>query len=226
MNITYYGQSCFTVNINGYKLLFDPFISANPIAQHIDVNSIEADFILISHGHFDHIADAEAIAKRTKAQVICSWEIFEWLGKKGVENIHPMNTGGEWHFEFGLLKCLVANHSSGLPDGAYGGNPMGFAVTAWNETFYYSGDTGLTYDMKMVGEFIKPSVALLPIGGNFTMGYKDAAIAAQWSGVSKVIGLHYDTFPYIVIDKEAAKQHFAENGIELILLEIGSTITI
>ena len=126
MKVTYYGHSCFLVETNGKKLLFDPFISFNELAKDIDVNSIEADYILQSHGHTDHIADTVAIAKRTGAKVVCSWEIHEWLKKQGVENTHPMNIGGKWQFEFGTVKCVVAQHSSSMPDGSYGGNPMGF----------------------------------------------------------------------------------------------------
>lgn len=227
MEVTYYGHSCFTVVVNGKKVLFDPFISGNPLAKDkINVDSIEADYILISHGHVDHILDAEAIAKRTGAKVVTNWEIYEWLGKKGVSNAHPMNTGGEWNLGDFAVKCTAAQHSSGLPDGSYGGNPMGFIVKAPEGSFYYSGDTALTYDMKLVGEFEKPEFALLPIGSNFTMGVDDAVRAAQWAGVKKVVGLHFDTFGYIVINHQEAKEKFAAAGIELILLGIGESISI
>jgi L-ascorbate metabolism protein UlaG (beta-lactamase superfamily) len=227
MKITYYGHSCFGAELNGKHLLFDPFVSGNALAKDIvDINTIPADYILVSHGHADHIWDAEAIARRTGAKIVCSWEIYEWFGKKGLENSHPMNTGGEWNFGDFTAKCTAAQHSSGLPDGTYGGNPMGFIVSGTEGKFYYSGDTALTYDMKIVGEFEKPDFALLPIGSNFTMGVDDAIRAAQWAGVKKVIGLHYDTFGYIVVDHADAVSRFAAAGIELILMEIGSTIEI
>lgn len=227
MKITYYGHSCFSAEVNGKHILFDPFVTGNPLAKDIvDISTIPADYILVSHGHSDHIWDAEAIARRTGAKIVCSWEIYEWFGKKGLENCHPMNTGGEWNFGDFTVKCTAAQHSSGLPDGSYGGNPMGFIVSGQQGKFYYSGDTALTYDMKIVGEFEKPGFALLPIGSNFTMGIDDAVRAAQWAGVKKVIALHYDTFGYIVVDHADAVSRFAAAGIELTLMEIRSTIEI
>ncbi len=128
MNITYYGHSCFGVEISGKHLLFDPFITPNELAKKIDASTVKADYILVSHGHQDHIADAVNIAKRTGAKVVCAWEVGSWLEGKGVQNIHPMNIGGKVKFEFGSVKCVVAIHSSGMPDGTYGGNPMGFVI--------------------------------------------------------------------------------------------------
>jgi L-ascorbate metabolism protein UlaG (beta-lactamase superfamily) len=140
MQFTYYGHACFSVEVNGKKLLFDPFITPNELAASVDINAIEADYILVSHGHSDHIADCVALANRTGALVITNWEVYEWLVKQGVANIHPMNTGGTRDFDFGRLKCVVAQHSSSLPDGSYGGNPMGFVIksTAGTLPFYPS----------------------------------------------------------------------------------------
>lgn len=225
MKFTYYGHSCFNVDVKGKKLLFDPFISPNELAAQVDVNNIEADYILISHGHEDHIADCVSIAKRTGALVICNWEIYLWLQKQGVENIHPMNTGGKKTFEFGTVKCVAAQHSSSLPDGSYGGNPMGFVVMA-NKNFYYSGDTALSLDMQLVPQGAPIAFSIMPIGDNFTMDYEDAVRAAHMISSHTVIGVHYNTFPYIVIDTEKAKQHFAKNGLELKLPGIGETIEI
>lgn len=224
MNITYYGHSCFGVEINGKHLLFDPFISPNGLAKEVDLNKIKADYILISHGHYDHIADAENLAKRTGAKVICIWEIYQWLEKKGVTNIHPMNIGGKVKLDFGNVKCVVAVHSSGLPDGTYGGNPMGFVVESSEGNFYYAGDTALTYDMKLIGDYRKIDFAFLPIGDNLTMGVDNAIIACDFIDCNTIIGMHYDTFEGIRIDKSEALSKFSRNGKHLTLMNIGQTL--
>ena len=225
MNITYYGHSCFGVEIKGKHLLFDPFISSNELARNIDANTVKADYILISHGHKDHIADAVAIAKRTQAKVICNYEIYVWLGKQGVENMHPMNTGGKTKLDFGNVKCVNAVHSSCLPDGSNGGNPMGFVVESSEGNFYYAGDTALTYDMKLIGDYRSIDFAFLPIGDNFTMGVDNAIIATDFINCGDIIGMHYDTFGFIKIDKNEAVKKFEAAGKKLTLLEIGQTIS-
>jgi len=147
VKFTYYGHSCFLIEVQGKKLLFDPFITPNELAKNIRLESIEADFILLTHGHADHVADAVTLAKQTGALVISSFEVIEWLSKQGLKNLHPMNHGGKKEFEFGTLKCVSAIHSSSLPDGSYGGNPMGFIITSTEKNFYISGDTA--FDSKM-----------------------------------------------------------------------------
>jgi L-ascorbate metabolism protein UlaG (beta-lactamase superfamily) len=224
MNITYYGHSCFGVEINGKHLLFDPFISHNELAKEINLKDILADYILISHGHFDHVADLETIAEHTKATIICNAEISYWLKKKGIQNVHSMNIGGKVKLDFGNVKCVVAIHSSSMPDGANGGNPMGFVVESSEGNFYYAGDTALTYDMKLIGEYRKIDFAFLPIGDNYTMGVDNAIIASDFINCNKVIGMHYDTFEDIKIDKEEAVFKFSRNGKKLILMDIGSNL--
>ncbi len=238
MKISYFGHSCFLVEINTIKILFDPFITPNELAKNINVSEIKSDFILISHGHEDHIADAVLMANKTGAKVVSNWEIISWMGKNGITKTHPMNTGGKWKFykdsstisdqeiKNFTVKCTNAVHSSSFPDGTYGGNPMGFLIESGKEKFYYSGDTALTTDMKLIGEYDKPAVAFLPIGDNFTMGIEDAVIAAEFAGCKKIIGLHYDTFGFIKINHGEAKKKFSDSGKELILMEIGEELEV
>lgn len=225
MKLTYYGHSCFSLEIKGKKLLFDPFISPNQQAQSIDVTAITADYIFVSHGHTDHIADCVAIAKRTGALVITNWEIYEWLGKQGVSHVHPMNIGGKKAFDGFTVKCVVAYHSSALPDGSYGGNPIGFVLIG-EKNIYYSGDTGLTLDMQLVPQGAPINYCILPIGDNFTMGPEDAVKAANLVQCNTVIGVHYNTFPYIEIDTVHARDLFSKNGMSLLLPHIGETINL
>ena len=206
MELTYYGHSCFSVEIEGKLLLFDPFITGNDFANNIvDVDSVPADYILVSHGHPDHIGDCVRTAGRTHAKVVCNWEFHEWLNKQEIVNTHPMNTGGKWDFpEFTVN--VVAQHSSGLPDGSYGGNPMGFIVSSKSGNFYYSGDTALTMDMQLIPRWAKLNFAVLPIGDNFTMDAADAAECARMIDCKTIVGVHYDTFGFIKIDHEKAKK--------------------
>ncbi len=224
MKITYLGQNGFLFDLNGKKLLSDPFISPNPLAKAINVDDITCDYMLITHGHADHVADAESIAKRSEATVISNYEIVEWFGKKDIKG-HPMNHGGKWNFDFGTVKYVNAIHSSVLPDGSYGGNPGGFVI--WNDeiSMYMAGDTALTMDMKLI-PMTCPNleVAILPIGDNFTMGVDDALIASDFIECTKIIGCHFDTFGYIEINKEEAIEKFKAAGKELILMEVGESV--
>ncbi|PZP51194.1 MAG: metal-dependent hydrolase [Pseudopedobacter saltans] len=226
MQFTYYGQSCFQVVLGGKKILFDPFISPNPLAKDIDIKSIMPDFILISHGHGDHIADAATIALQSGATVVTSPEVSAFLAKQGVQNMRELNHGGPVSFDFGKVRAVNAVHSSGLPDGSYGGNPMGFVIRSEEKSFYFAGDTALTMDMQLIPLFGKMDFAVFPIGGNYTMDYNDAVIAADFSKVDKVIGVHYNTFPPITIDTKEALDAFNSKGKELLLPSIGETINL
>ena len=226
MKLTYYGHACFAIEIMGKKILFDPFITHNALAKDIDINNIEADYIFLSHGHADHIADCIAIATRTNAKVVAAYEIHEWLNKQGIPNTHPMNTGGKWSFDFGTVKCTVAQHSSSLPDGTYGGNPLGFVFMTNEGNFYYSGDTALTLDMQLIPLWAKLNFSVLPIGDNFTMDVSDAIRATDFIQSNTVVGVHYDTFGYIKIDTKKAKADFAAAGKTLLLPSIGETIDV
>ena len=225
IKITFYGHGCFKADIDGTHLLFDPFITPNEKASHIDISTIPADYILISHGHEDHVADVKRFADRTGAKLISNFEIISWFDKSfGISNGHPMNHGGSWDFDFGKVKYVNAVHSSTLPDGSSGGNPGGFIIETKHGNFYYAGDTALHMDMQLIGQHHSIDFALLPIGDNFTMGYEDAAIAAEMVKTKNVIGLHYDTFGFIEIDHTKAKEAFNKKNVTLLLPEIGEEI--
>jgi L-ascorbate metabolism protein UlaG (beta-lactamase superfamily) len=224
MKFTFYGHACFEIETNGKKILFDPYISPNEKASHINVADINPDYILISHGHEDHVADAIEIAKNSNAKIVSNFEIISWFGANGIENGHPMNHGGSWNFDFGNVKYINAIHSSVLPDGTYGGNPGGFVISTNNKCFYYSGDTALTMDMKLIPDEFDLDFSVFPIGDNFTMGINDSIRASEFVNCNKVIGVHYDTFGFIEIDHVKAIKSFKESGKELILLNIGESI--
>jgi len=223
MKVTYYGHACFAVQIAGRNLLFDPFITGNELAENIDPKRVAADYILISHGHSDHMADAREIAKRTSATIVSNYELTVWFGKQGLQKSHPLNHGGSHSFDFGRVKFVNAIHSSSLPDGTYGGNPGGFVVESAEGNFYYSGDTALTMDMKLIGDSTKLKFAALCIGDNFTMNVDDAVKAAEFVRCDEVLGLHYDTFPPIKIDHKAALEKFKIVHKRLHLLKPGET---
>ena len=207
VTLKYYGHSTFGFDTGEHQIILDPFFAPNnPMAQ-TQADAVEADFILVTHGHMDHTADLVALAKRTGALVICNWEIGNWLEGQGVENVHTMYIGGGYDFDFGRVKMTIAHHGSGLPDGTYGGNPAGFLLH-FNDghDVYISGDTGLTYDMRLIGDWGGVDLALLCMGDNFTMGPDDAIQAAQWVQAKHVIPCHYDTFPPIEQDVEAFAQ--------------------
>lgn len=226
MKITHYAHSTFAIEINGTHLLVDPFISGNErLKDQINIQDLKADFILLTHAHQDHTLDAEAIAKNTGAVIVSNFEIATYYETKGLE-VHPMNHGGTWNFEFGNLKYVNAIHTSSFPDGSYGGQPGGFVIEGEHKNIYIAGDTALTMDMKLIPMHTKLDLAILPIGDNFTMGIEDAIIASDFVECDKVLGCHYDTFGYIEIDHEEAKRKFYEKGKDLMLLEPGESIEV
>jgi len=224
MKITNYGHSTFSVKFSGKTLLFDPFITPNELAKDIRLEDIAADYILLSHGHFDHVNDAVALAKQTGATVIANFEVATWIGKQGIEKTHPMNLGGGYQFDFGRVKLTPAIHSSAMPDGTYGGTAGGFLISGEEGAFFYAGDTALTLDFQLIPEEVLLRFAVLPIGDNFTMGARDAAHASQLLRCQEIIGVHYDTFPWIKIDHEAAKAEFDKVGAHLHLPAIGASL--
>ncbi|MBK9257586.1 MAG: metal-dependent hydrolase [Saprospiraceae bacterium] len=224
MTLKYLGQSGFQMQLSDKILIFDPFISPNPLASEIDIETLEADYVLLSHGHADHVYDAEKICKQNNATLISNYEIVTWYENKDIKG-HSMNLGGKWAFDFGTVKYVTAIHSSTLPDGSSGGTAGGFVIWNNEKSFYFAGDTALTLDMKLI-PITCPTLdfAILPIGDNYTMGYEDAVHAAQYIQCDKIIGCHFDTFGYIKIDHEAAIQEFKNAGKELILLNPGQSI--
>lgn len=225
MDITFYGHSCIGLKTSGLSLLVDPFISGNPLAKHINVDQIKADYILITNAHQDHTMDVEAIAKRTQAKIISNFEIVERYYNLGFDG-HPMNLGGACSFPFGSLKMVQALHSSTFPDGKSGGCACGFVLRAPQKTVYISGNTALHFDMQLIPVRDKIDLAILPIGSNFTMDVEDAIMASDFVKCNRVLGVNYNTFSFIKIDHEQAKRSFRAKGKELLLLEIGRTITI
>lgn len=224
MKISYLGHACISIETKDKTILIDPFITGNELAKDIDINTLQADYILITHAHEDHILDVEVIAKRTGAKIISNYEIVSYYDNKGIEG-HPMNHGGKWAFDFGVIHFTNAVHSSSFPDGSYGGNAGGFVVETKHHRVYIAGDTALNYDMKLIPEVIgELDLAILPIGDNFTMGIEGAIRASTFLNCHKVLGVHFDTFGYITIDQKEAFTKFSDAKKELHLLPIGGNL--
>ena len=223
---TWFGHGTFGLETAGYKVIIDPYFTDNPAAS-AAAAEIEADFIVVSHGHGDHIADAVDIARRTGAQVIANFEIVNWLGGQGLENLHPQHIGGGFNHPFGYLKLTHALHGSGLPDGSYGGNPAGVLVTTQaGQKVYFACDTGLFSSMKLIGEE-GIDLAVLPIGDNFTMGPDDALRAVKMIQPKHVIPAHYNTWPLIEQDPDAwAARVEAETETKAHVLQPGESFSL
>jgi L-ascorbate metabolism protein UlaG (beta-lactamase superfamily) len=222
--LKYLGHSCFVFESGGKSILIDPFISGNPLAQEIDVQSLQPDFILISHGHGDHIGDTVEISKRSNSTVISNFEIVNWFDAQGIAGI-AMNHGGTLDLGFCKVKMVNAIHSSTLPDQSHGGNPAGFVLWSDSICFYFAGDTALNWDMKLIPMTCpKLDFAILPIGDVFTMGIEDALIASDFCEVNIVVAAHFDTFPPIRIDHDHAIKIFASRNKKLIIPLVGQEI--
>ncbi len=225
MKVTFLGHACFLIEVHKTKLLFDPYISPNHLAQSVDIDAIKPNYILVSHGHYDHLADVERIYHNySNTTFIANPEIISWYKKRGIEKSLPINSGGKRTFEFGTIKAVSELHSSAMPDGSYGGNPIGFVVQSEGKAFYFAGDTMLHQDMKQIGEFYAINFAILPIGDTFTMDLEAALHAADYVGTQTIIGMHYDTFEEIEIDHQQAHQLAEKHSKKLFLMDIGQSI--
>jgi L-ascorbate metabolism protein UlaG (beta-lactamase superfamily) len=224
--LTWHGHATLGLETGGYKLVIDPFFDGNPAAS-LSPEAVEADYLLVSHGHGDHVGDAVSIAKRTGATVISNHEIVLWLEKQGVEKTHGQHIGGGYQHPFGYLKLTLALHGSMLPDGSNGGNPCGFLLTTNDKKkFYFAQDTGLFGDMKLIGEE-GLEVAVIPIGDNYTMGPEDALRAVKLLTPKVVIPIHFNTWDMIAQDAHAwAKRVEQETKTKAVILKPGDSYSV
>ncbi|SDW97589.1 L-ascorbate metabolism protein UlaG, beta-lactamase superfamily [Marininema mesophilum] len=227
MQIIFHGQSCFEFHNEGHQLIIDPFLRGNSLAK-AKPEEIEAKWILLTHGHGDHLGDTIEIAKRNKATVIAPFELATWISWQGVD-VHPLHIGGACSFDFGRVKLTQAFHGSAHIDEekkeiVYTGMPAGILLTLGEKTIYHAGDTGLFSDMKLIGLQNDIELALLPIGDNFTMGPEDALLAAEWVGAKRVIPMHYNTFPLIEQNAEDFVQQLKGKKINGMVVKPGESI--
>ncbi|MCH2201700.1 MAG: metal-dependent hydrolase [Fuerstiella sp.] len=224
-SVKFLGHASFQIRTRRHQVLIDPFLTGNPSAC-TTADEIEAEFILVTHGHEDHVADVESIARRTGALIIANYEIVAWFQSRGIENTHAMHIGGQHSFDFGTVKLTIAHHGSILPDGSNGGNPVGIIVKTDEGNIYHAGDTGLFSDMQLIGdEGIR--VAILPIGDNFTMGPDDSIRAIQYLNPDMVIPAHYNTWPLIEQDTSAwKKQVESATSAQPVVLAPGDVYTL
>lgn len=224
--VTWLGHATLHLETNGTHVLIDPYFTGNPACP-VAAKDAKADFILVSHGHGDHVGDALEIAARTGATIVANYEIHEWLVKKGAKHVHGMQHGGGFTFPFGRVKMTLAFHGSVLPDGTYGGNPAGFLIkTNDGKTIYDAADTGLFGDMKLIGEE-GIDLAILPIGDNYTMGPDDAVRAVKFLTPKQVLPIHYNTWPPIAQDAAAwAARVSQETAAKPVVLKPGETVEV
>ena len=223
MKLKYFSHSAFQITTdNGKVILIDPFLTGNPTSP-VKVEDVHADYIVLTHGHGDHLGDALTIAERDGSLIIAVNELADYVAAKGVK-AHNMHIGGGYDFDFGRVKFTIAHHGSKTPDGEYVGEPAGVVISVDGKNIYHCGDTGLFYDMKLIGEMTLLDYMLTPIGDNFTMGIDDAVKAVELANPKVAIPMHYNTFPVIVADPQEFKQKVEAIGKKAIVLEYGEEI--
>ncbi len=223
MKLKYFGHSAFQIKtIMGQTILIDPFLDDNPVSP-VKSKDVTADFIILTHGHGDHVGDALKIAKKSNPLFICVNELAEWVKSKGF-NAHNMHIGGAHNFNFGRVKFTIAHHGSLTPDNQYAGEASGVLITIEEKTIYHTGDTGLFYDMKLIGEMNPINYMLLPIGDNYTMGVEDAVKAVELARPKMAIPMHFNTFPVIKSDPDKFKKSVEEKGFKCRVLNFGEEI--
>jgi len=220
--LTYLGHSGFLAEGISARIVFDPFLTGNPLAK-AKPSEIKTDYIILTHGHGDHFGDSLEIAKSNDATIIAPNELALYCESKGAK-VHPMHIGGAYNFAFGRVKLTIAHHGSAVPDGTYTGNPAGVLLTMDEKTFFHAGDTGLFYDMKLIGEMNQIHIAALPIGDNFTMGIDDALKATEFLQPEMVIPIHYKTFPVIDVDPEEFVSKAQSKGFKSRVLNTGESL--
>lgn len=225
IQLTWLGHGTWSITTAQHKILLDPFLDESPTAP-VKAAEAQADTILVSHGHFDHVADLVSVAKRTGATVVGNFEICQWAQGQGVENTQPMNLGGQVTLPWGTVKLTLAHHSSGLPDGNYGGTAGGFLLSIGDKKIYFACDTALFSDMTLIGK-AGIDLAVLPIGDVFTMGPEDAVEAVKLLTPKQVVPAHYNTWPPIEQDAKAwAEKVKSETSAEPAILQPGETLSL
>ncbi len=225
MKLKYFGHSAFQiVTKKGQTILIDPFLDNNPVSP-VKSKDVKADFIIVTHGHGDHVGDSLSIAKKYNPLFICVNELAEWFKEKGC-NAHNMHIGGSHEFDFGKVKFTIAHHGSLTPDNKYAGEASGALITIEGKTIYHTGDTGLFYDMKLIGEMNPVDYMLLPIGDNYTMGMNDAVKAVELANPKVAIPIHFNTFPVIKSDPQSFKKAVEAKGFKCIVMNFGEEIEI